>query len=131
MSEMFELIVYCRGSEIYCESVLDDIEQHKKYFAHRIYNNHVLFENTHYSIKDYDFLFYNGRTNDNTIIVENNVATFCMKIFNGVVIKQFSVASSSQDNELIFLVKYLEELHALPSVCKCIGDTIRKAILKK
>ena len=130
MSEKFELVVFCSGSEMYCASVLDDIEHCRKYFSYRIYNDHVLFENSQYSIKDYDILFSNGRTTDNTIIVEHKILAFCMKVFNGVLVKYFSATSSKQDNELIYLAKYLEELNAQPSVCKYIGDTIRLSMFK-
>ena len=113
----FEVIVYCSGSDLYCSPILDEIESTHKYFAHRIYNDHIFLENNSYSIKSYDFLFSRGRTEHNTIIVEHSVASFCLNTANGIVISKF-LPEDSGDKELTRLAKCLEELSYKPSMSK-------------
>ena len=128
--ERFELIVYCSGTESCCSGVLDAIETTRKYFSYRIYNDHVLFENSSYSIKDYDFLFGSDRTKDNTIIVEHSIASFCLKMGNGVLIQRFQPDQDScNENELAELAKCLEELSGKPSAKRFIKEQIKTSTI--
>ena len=124
----FELIVSCTSSGSYCASILDSIERHKKYFAHRIDKCHVLLENPCYTIKDYSFLLTEGRTIDNIIIVDHSVAGFCFEMNNGVIVKKIDPASSTDnDKELIGLARYLEVLDSQASVNKYIKEILIKS----
>ena len=123
ISSKYELVVFCKGSELYCKPVLDSLEAKTNYFTHRLYGNHVLFDNQTFSVKYYDFLFTHGRTNDNTIIVESEVESYCLNLFNGIPISSFNEKS---DTELISLAKYLEDINKSPSIEKTIIASIKK-----
>ena len=112
----FELIVSCNGSESYCSGILDAIEKRRKYFTYRIFNYHVLLENTSYIVKDYSFLVSKGRTGDDIAIIDHSVAAFCFEMNNGVLVEKYVPKDEDNDNELIGLAKCLEELAAQPSV---------------
>ena len=116
LADRFEVIVFCTGSEFYCSAMLDAIESKRRYFAHRAYNDHVLFENCNYVIKDYNFLFTKDRSKDNTIIVEHSVATFCMKMYNGILVPQYVPENKANSGDLVELAKCLEDLNSKPSV---------------
>ncbi len=126
----FELIVYCSGSELYCSAILDCIEASRSYFAYRIYNDHVLHENTSYAVKDYDFLLTAGRTEDNIIIIEYDVAAFCLNIWNGVVVEKFTPDDEirlGNTKELVELARYLQDLDTKTSVYKVHENAFIKA----
>lgn len=127
-SEFFELVIYCKGSEVCCSPVIDHIEEDTKYFSYRVYNNYVLFENPRYSVKYYDFLFSEGRSNNNTIIIDSDIGEFCLNIFNGIPIKPFDPAAKKADHQLPFLGKYLMKIKDVSSVCEKIGMTVKKAV---
>ena len=113
LSERFELIVYCKGSEIYCAQVLDKIESKKCYFSYRIFGNHVLFDNQNYSVKYYEFLFNQDRNTMNTIIVDLYPETYCLNLFNGIPI---SGKWDDTDSELPKLAGCLEALDGCENV---------------
>ncbi len=124
-------MVYCSGTELSCAGILDCLEQRRKYFAHRVYNEHVLLENASYAIKNYDFLLSGGRNADNTIVVENTVAAYCLNLFNGVPVQRFDAHTSPTNPELVCLARYLEELNKKSSVCKHIEGEMRTCMILK
>ena len=122
-AKRFELIVFCKGCELYCSPVLDAIEHNTKYFAHRVYGDHALFENPKFSVKYYDFLLTDGRSVDSTIIVDSNVGAYCLRLYNGLPIRPYL---RPDDTELIHLAKYLEEVRGARSVPEIIGSCVRR-----
>ena len=125
----YEIIVYCNGSSLYCKPVLDYIERDNTYFAHRLYQTHILFENSSYAVKLYDFIFSEGRNEDNTVIVEANVATYLLNMHSGVPISPFD-PSKTNDMEFIRIAKYLDKLATCPSITKEIQSCLNSVLLK-
>ncbi len=128
VSERFEVIIFCSGSELYCSSIIDAIEHRRSYFAHRVYNDHVLLENSSYCVKDYEFLMSGGRNEGNTVIVEHTVASYCTRLFNGVPVQRFDPTTPSRNPELVYLAKFLEELDGKSNVGKHIEETIKSCL---
>ncbi len=132
IAERFEVIVYCKGTEETCAPILDAIEDSQLYFAHRVYGNHVLFDNTSYSLKYYDFLLGSYRTIHNTIIMDTTVGAYSLHLYNGIPVRPFVPSpSDAADIELLYVAKYLEVLRSVPSVSDTIALAIRNEILKK
>ena len=127
VTKQYEVIVYCAGSQLYCSHVLDYIERDKQYFAHRLYNTHVLFESAQYSIKYYDFLLSKPRSRDNTVIVETAVSTYSLLLYNGLPIEPFTTYLPDQD-QLMWLASYLDQLARLPSVYEEINAIVQDAL---
>jgi len=129
MYKEFELVIFCKGSEICCKPILDSIESKKQYFSHRIYNDFVILENPTYCIKSYDHLFYeSGRTSDNTIIIDACISNFCLNLSNGLPIQEFNSDYETQNpTELLELAGYLEFLNNQPNICDTIKSTISLA----
>ena len=123
IASRFELIVFCKGSELCYKPILDYLEANMKYFSHRLYGNYVLFDNQYSSVKYYDFLLTYGRTKENTIIVDSGVNTYCLNLYNGIPTSSFI---NQHDVELISLAKYLEEIKEVANVEKHIRSTIEK-----
>ena len=124
ISKYFEVIIFCEGLEIYCAPVLDALEKGKKYFAHRIYGDHLLFENQHASVKYYNFLLGYGRSNKNAIIVDCDVAKYCLNMENGIPVTPMK--DDGKDVELVYLAKYLEGIRRSVNIAEEIGKTIKE-----
>ena len=123
LKKYFEVIVFCKGSELYCKPVLDTLESSCKYFAHRLYDNYVLFENQNFSVKYYDFLLKYDRTPKNTIIIDSNVDAYCLNLSNGIPICPFD---EGYDDELIRLARYLENIEKESNINQFIKKTLAK-----
>ena len=127
VSKDYELIVYCAGSALYCDPALNYIEQKRRYFTHRIYNTHVLFECAHYSMKYYDFLLSTPRSKDNTVLVEAHVGAYSLLIYNGLPISPFN-SYLSDTGELVKLAHCLKVLATKDSVYKEIKAKVDAAL---
>ena len=110
---------------MYCVPVLDYIEKKKPYFAYRLFNSHVIFENADFSVKFYDFLFSKERKIDSCVIVESKMPTYSLCVNCGIPISPF-VHNSKIDEDLIHLAHYLNELAVCPSTCtKIVMDSCK------
>ncbi|MDR3547020.1 MAG: HAD family hydrolase [Candidatus Pacebacteria bacterium] len=127
VSNSYEIIVFCNGSTIYCSHVLDFIERQRRYFAHRLYNNHVLLENSTFSVKFYDVLLNEQRTLHNTVIVESQVATYSLLIYSGVPMLPYKAAEAG-DRELVRLASFLDQMLKVDSVFGYISGKVRHAM---
>ncbi len=119
--DRFEVVVFCKGSELSCSPVLDAIEGgcKRRFFAHRLYSDYVLFDNPAFSVKYYDILLKDGRRlAKDVVIVDSNVGAYCLDLYNGVPIYPYSGAET--DRQLVALAKCLEELKK----CEDVPDTI-------
>ncbi len=130
VSAKYELIVFCNGDMITGGAVLDYVERNKKYFEHRFYSDHSLFDNASFSIKYYDFLLNGARTLENTVIVDSSVPSYCLHIFNGVPLRAYRAAEKKEDCELIYLAKFLGDLERTESVQLTLGTSVRSTMLK-
>ncbi len=124
LASHFEVIVFCKGLPMYCAPVLDALESEKRYFAHRVYGNHTLFENQQFSVKYYDFLISAPRTVKNTIVVDSHVGAYCLNLANGLPATPFTGAAL--DSELVRLAKFLEGLQKADDVSQVIGSTLKR-----
>ena len=124
VSEKYEIIVFCSGSSLYCKPVLNYIEEEKKIFSHRLYNSHVLFDNSSFAVKYYDFLLSEGRTVDNLVIVEVNPASYSLIMCSGIPIAPYKV-SQTNDQELARLANYLEFLASSSSIHQTISASVQ------
>jgi len=123
VGKKFELIVFCKGSEMYCKLVLDLLESEKQYFSHCLYSNYVLFENQNFSVKYYDFLLTNGRTLSNTVILDCGVEPYCLCLYNGIPVLSFE---NEHDTELIHVAKYLDDISKSKDIKKTLTNSLSK-----
>lgn len=129
ISKNYEIIVFCNGSPICCDQVIDEIEYSKQYFSKRLYDNEVIFENPSFNVKNYTFLISNGRSIENTIIVDACVETFSLHQFSGVPITKYSKVDPN-DTELVKLAKYLDLLTSCNDIHFTIKTLVETALNK-
>lgn len=128
ISKKYEIIVFCNGSQYCCDQVINEIEGCSRYFAHRLYNSHVLFENPLFSVKDYEFLLKEPRTTNNTVIVDSSVATYSLMQFLGIPVTKFN-PELKDDDELVRLACYLDYLAGCSNIKSIINSNVQAALV--
>ena len=85
VTKFYELIIFTNATQDYANLLIDNIEENKIYFVHRLYRQHTM-------IKDNDFvkdLSRIGRPLDKIIIVDSMPQNFRLQKENGINIKAF------------------------------------------
>ena len=85
VKEMYEIILFTASSQDYAESMIDAIEENKKYFDYKFFRQHnIIIENDF--VKDISRI---GRNLDKIIIVDNIPQNYRLHKKNGIHIKGF------------------------------------------
>ena len=85
MSKFYEIILFTASSQDYAETLIDSIEENKKYFSYKFFRQHnIIIENDF--VKDLSRI---GRDLDKVIIVDNIPQNYRLHKNNGINIKGF------------------------------------------
>ena len=85
IQKLYEIVVFTASCEDYADSLIDSIEEKKKYFEYKFFRQHnILFENDF--VKDLSRI---GRDLDKMIIVDNMPQNYRLHKRNGINIKGF------------------------------------------
>ena len=87
-------------------AILDFIDENRTIIKHRLYRNHCWKAAPRVYIKDLRII--SDRDMKDIVIVDNSVVSFIFNMDNGVPIADFR--GQSNDEELMFMVSYLEDL---------------------
>lgn len=102
------MIVYTAAEKDYADSVINFIEgKENKYFSYRLYKSQCIIKPGEYSFKNLEVLCGNRDIKD-ILIVDNSVRNFALSVRNGIPIKEYR--GSNNDEELIYLAKYMREI---------------------
>jgi Dullard-like phosphatase family protein len=84
MTEIFELVIFTASAQNYADKIIDHLDPEKKFFHHRLYRQHITYENKNTYYKDLSLL---GRDLDKIIIVDNMSKNYKKHKENGIKIK--------------------------------------------
>lgn len=85
LSSFAEIIIFTASSSSYADVVLDYLDPHKKYFAHRLYRQHCTLEKGYYTK---DLRIANRRLED-SVLVDNSAFSFMIQPENGIPVLPF------------------------------------------
>jgi Dullard-like phosphatase family protein len=85
VGKYYELIIFTTATQDYADTLIDEIEEDKIYFDHRLYREHAIIIDNDF-VKDLKRI---GRPLDKTIIVDNMPQNFRLQKENGIIIKAF------------------------------------------
>ena len=102
----YEIISFSIETKDFCDSIINMIEQDKKYFEYNFYKEHCVLYNNNF-VKDISLI---GRDISKIIIVDNDEKCFGLNKENGIKIKTFN-EENSNDNKLFELKKILKDLY--------------------
>jgi CTD small phosphatase-like protein 2 len=109
LSNYYEMAVFTAAEQTYADLIIDKIDPEKKFFSQRLYRQHC------FKIEDVyvkDLRIISDRATEDTIIVDNSILSFAFQLDNGVPMCAF-LATNNQDQELLYLITYLEEVYHL------------------
>ena len=118
IGKLYELIIFTTATQAYADLLIDEIEEDKIYFDHRLYREHAIVIGNDF-VKDLSRI---GRPLDKIIIIDNMPQNFRLKKENGIIIKAFW-GDNDTDTTLYDLIPILI------NIAKEGGD-IRKSLQK-
>ena len=118
VGKYYELIIFTTATQDYADVLIDEIEEDKIYFDHRLYREHAVIIDNDF-VKDLTRI---GRPLDKIIIVDNMPQNFRLQKENGIIIKAFW-GEDNYDTALIDLYPILV------NIAKEGGD-VRKSLVK-
>ena len=118
VGKYYELIIFTTATQDYADALIDEIEENKIYFDHRLYREHAVIIDNDF-VKDLTRI---GRPLDKIIIVDNMPQNFRLQKENGIIIKAFW-------GEDIYDTALLDLYPILVNIAKEGGD-VRKSLVK-
>lgn len=121
LAKFYEVAVFTAGEQTYADAVLDYLDEGRQVIRHRLYRQHCVKVADGIYVKDLRII--QDRHPRDVILVDNSIVSFAFNLDNGVPISAFT--RQQHDEELLYLVSYLEEIYSFPDVRDHIAKTFR------
>lgn len=121
LAKYYEIAVFTAGEQTYADAVLDYLDEERQIIKHRLYRQHCVRVAEGVYVKDLRII--KDRLLSDIILVDNSIVSFAFNLDNGVPISAFT--RQIQDEELLYLVSYLEEVYSFPDVREHISKTFK------
>eukprot|EP00347_Sterkiella_histriomuscorum_P021312 403334441 len=92
----------------YADLIIDKLDPNKTLFPHRMYRQHCVKVEDAY-VKDLRII--TDRDLEDMLIVDNSIISFAFQINNGIPICAFYSLNKFQDQEMLYLIVFLEEVY--------------------
>ena len=110
LAKYYEICVFTAGTQDYADACLDFIDPNREIIKHRLYRQHCI--NPCYGVYVKDLRIIKDRDIKDIIIVDNSIISFAYQLNNGIPIKAYM--RQENDEELLFMVTFLEEIYSYP-----------------
>ena len=121
LATMYEICVFTAGEQDYADTILNFIDEDRSIIQHRLYRHHCVRPETGVYVKDLSVIA--DRNLKDMMLVDNSIISFAFNLSNGIPIKAF--LGDRNDDELLYMVTYLEEVFTKPDIRKFIDQTFR------
>jgi CTD small phosphatase-like protein 2 len=121
LAKFYEIAVFTAGEQTYADAVLDYLDEKREIIKHRLYRQHCVKSGHGLYVKDLRVI--QDRDLKDIILVDNSIVSFAFQMDNGVPISAFM--RQANDEELLYLVGYLEEVGSFPDVREHIRKTFK------
>lgn len=119
LAKLYEICVFTAGTQDYADACLDYIDPQSQIIKHRLYRQHCV--NVDHGVYVKDLRIIKDRDIRDIVIVDNSLISFAFQLDNGIPIKAYN--RQENDEELLFLVSFLEEIYSYPDVREHIRAT--------
>uniref|UniRef100_A0A7S3N2S9 FCP1 homology domain-containing protein n=1 Tax=Strombidium inclinatum TaxID=197538 RepID=A0A7S3N2S9_9SPIT len=128
LAKFYDICVFTAGTQDYADACLDYLDPERQIIKHRLYRQHCVNPVTGVYVKDLRII--EDRDLKDIVLVDNSIISFAYQMDNGVPIKAYM--RQEDDEELLFMVTFLEELNSYTDVRKHIRNTFAlKNMMKK
>lgn len=110
LAKFYEICVFTAGTQDYADAALDFIDPDRQIIKHRLYRQHCV--NPVHGVYVKDLRIIRDRELKDIVIVDNSIISFAYQFDNGIPIKAYM--RQQQDEELLFMVTFLEEIYSYP-----------------
>lgn len=108
LSQFYEIVVFTAGEQEYADAILDKIDD-GGFIKHRLYRQHCIKCQDMFYVKDLRVIL--DRDEKDIILVDNSIISFAFQFDNGIPIQAYYRDMGEDDQELLYLITYLNELH--------------------
>ena len=119
LAKFYEICVFTAGTQDYADAALDFIDPDRQIIKHRLYRQHCVSPASGIYVKDLRII--QDRDLKDIILVDNSIISFAYQMDNGVPIKAYM--RQENDEELLYMVTYLEEVYSFSDVREHIRKT--------
>ena len=127
LSNMYEICVFTAGEQDYADTILNFIDEDRSIIKHRLYRHHCVRPDTGVYVKDLSIIA--DRSLKDMVLVDNSIISFAFNLTNGIPIKAF--LGDKPDDELLYMVTFLEEVFTKTDVRTHIDSTFKLISLSK
>jgi CTD small phosphatase-like protein 2 len=121
LAKLYEICVFTAGTQDYADACLDYLDPDRAVIKHRLYRQHCV--NPVYGVYVKDLRVIRDRDLKEMVLVDNSIISFAFHMDNGIPIKAYM--RQADDEELLFMVSFLEEIYSFSDVRKHIRQTFR------
>lgn len=107
LASLYEIVVFTAAEQEYADAILDILDT-EKYISKRLYRQHCIPVEDKYFVKDLRII--EDRELKDVVLVDNSIISMAFNIDNGIPVAPF-YRWTKNDEELLFLHSYLEELY--------------------
>ena len=100
---------------------MDYLDEDRQIIKHRFYRQHCVKVADGIYVKD--LRIFSDRNPRDIVLVDNSIVSFAFNLDNGVPISAFT--RKAHDEELLYMVTYLEEIYSFPDVREHIAKTFK------
>lgn len=122
LSKYYEIVVFTAGEQTYADAILDQIDAENQIISKRIYRDSCINPAPGVYVKDLRVI--TDRAIEDIVIVDNSIISFAYNMDNGVPISAF-FTGMDKDEELLYMVGFLEQVYAVPDVRTKIKETFK------
>ena len=121
LAKSYEIAVFTAGEQSYADAVLDYLQDERELIKYRLYRHHCV--NTAEGMYVKDLRIIKDRDLKDIVLVDNSIVSFAFNVDNGVPISAF--IRQQNDEELLYMVSYLEEIYSLTDLRDHISRTFK------
>lgn len=114
LSEKYEIIIFTAAEESYGYQALDSLDRDRRYVSKLLGRSHCIYIPQGLWVKD--LRIFADRALDEILIADNSILSFSFQLANGIPVMAYD--GSSEDDELLVLIDYLEELYEQENIVK-------------
>lgn len=107
LSQKYEIVIFTAADERYAKEIIKQLDPHGHFISALLASQYCIVQENGILVKD--LRIFGDRKIEEMLIVDNSIYSFAFQIGNGIPVTSYE--GSQDDEELSFLIEYLEDLY--------------------